>query len=424
MTGKGGLAHLGAHNRGCSLAKQTAAKRPGRPARGPGGAVARRKVLYIHGFDPRGPGPYHSLFVEEAARAAALSGRPITVGARGRGEGGAAVWTVEAGSGADRVETSYALLRWDDRVRARWTRSEILLLGELWMWVAAWARAGFYGVARREARALWMAMLSTPIATGLYLLSALLVISVLGFLAGALAHTLGLPAWVGAGPALLSLVFAAPIWRKLEEKLNLCWLSRCFTFMRREAQSRSIDLVDRNRGFAELIAAAVADPAHDEVLVVGHSLGVLHAVSALARALDDDPGLGKDGRLALLTLGTPIAAFTTLPGAGAFRDELEVVARASQVPWLDVTSPSDPASTCSLDTLRDIEFSAPGRPVQRTPRFHVFLTAAHFRAIRRDPITFHFEYLRAPDIAGGFDYFDMVAGPARLMDHPWVRGGG
>ncbi len=378
-------------------------------------------MLYIHGFDPRGPGPYHALFAEEAARAAALSGRPIVVGPRRRGEDGTAAWSVEAGVGAEKVETAYEFLRWDDRVRARWTRSELLLLGELWAWVAAWARAGFYAAAHKQARALWIAMVSTPIVTGLYLVSALVVVSILGFLAGALAHTVGLPTWTGALPALLSLFFAAPIWRRLEERLNLCWLSRCFTFMRREAHARSPDLVERNQIFAALIAAALADKTNDEVLLVGHSLGVLQAISALADALGADPSLGQDGRLALLTLGTPIAAFTALPGTAKFRAELETVARAAQIPWLDVTSPSDPASTCSLDTLRDIDFSAPGRPVQRTPRFHVFLTAEHFKAIRRDPITFHFEYLRAPDIAGGFDYFDMVAGPAPLMDHPWVR---
>ena len=46
------------------------------------------------------------------------------------------------------------------------------------------------------------------------------------------------------------------------------------------------------------------------------------------------------------------------------------------------------------------------------------------RAIRRDPINFHFQYLRAPDVAGGFDYFAFVAGPDRMMDHPWVKAAG
>lgn len=378
-------------------------------------------MLYIHGFDPRGPGPYHTLFAQEAARSAALSGRPVEVGPRRRGQDMLASWTLAAGPGDGRVEVQYDFLRWDDRVRARWSKGELALLGELAAWLSTWGGIGFFGVARKQARALWMAMLSTPVVTGLYMLSAMVVISILGFGAGVLAHTLGLPYWTGALPALASLLLAPTVWRWLEERLNVCWLSRCFTYMRRRAGEPSPDLAERDRAFAAAIAAAWADEANDEVLVVGHSLGALHAISALSRALADNPKLGADGRLSLLTLGQPIAVFTPLPGAAGFREELEAFARAGHIAWLDVTSPSDPASACALDPLGDIAFESHGRYVQKSPRFHVFLTPEHFRAIRRDPINFHFQYLRAPDIAGGFDYFDMVGGPVRMMDHPWVK---
>lgn len=386
----------------------------------PGAGVRRRKVLYIHGFDPRGPGPYHALFAEEASRAAALNGRPIEVGPRRRGEEGAASWTVAS----DGVEAAYDFLRWDDRVRARWSKNEVALLGELFAWVGKWGGLGFFGVARRHARALWMAMLSTPLVTGLYMLSAVLVVSLLGFGAGAAAHAMGLPFWIGALVALASLFAAPAVWRKVEEKLNVCWLSRCFTYMRRRADEPSEDLGERDKVFAAAIAAACADPANDEVLVVGHSLGALHAVSALSRALADDPSLGKDGRLSLLTLGQPIAIFTVLPEVAAFRRELADVAAATQIFWLDVTSPSDPASACHLDPLRDLEGPRNDRIVQRSPRFHVFLTPERFREIRRDPIVFHFQYLRAPDVAGGFDYFDVLTSPLRLTHQPWAKEGG
>lgn len=398
--------------------KATAGKPPA-DRRVRSGTVRRRRVLYIHGFDPRGPGPYHAMFVEEAARASALSGVAVEVGARRRGEGMASDWTVSSGG----VETDYTFLRWDDRVRARWSKNEITLLGEVWGWTTTWGALGYFTLARKQARALWLAMISVPVVVGLYLLSALVVISVLGFLAGAAFHSIGLPTWAGAIPALLTLFFAPAIWRWLEEKLNLCWLSRCFTYMQNRATRPAQDLAERDQVFAEAIAAALADPAHDEVLVVGHSLGALHAVSALSRAMAADPDLGRDGRLSLMTLGQPIAIFTVLPQVGEFRRELETVAAAKHIPWLDVTSPSDPASACSLDPFTDIDTASKGRLIQRSPRFHLFLTKPRFQAIRRDPISFHFQYLRAPDLAGGFDYFAFVGGPERLMDHPWVQEG-
>jgi hypothetical protein len=386
----------------------------GGPGPGPGSGF-RRQVLYIHGFDPRGPATYHALFREQAARAAALEGRGLEVSDRRR-EAGIASWSVRA----DGVETDYRFLRWDDLVRARWNKGEVQLLGELAAWTSKWGRLGFYRLAKRHARALWLAMLSTPVVVGLFLLSAVVVVASAGFIAGAAAEAAGLPFWAGAVAALLTLLLAPTLWRRVEEKLNLCWLSRCFTYMRRRAEEPSPDLAARDRAFAEAIGAALADSRNDEVLVVGHSLGALHAVSALARALEADPTTGRDGRLSFLTLGQPVAIFTVLPEVGAFRDDLKAVAAARQIPWLDVTSPSDPASACSLAPLRDVG-DDPERVMQRSPRFHVYLTPENFRAIRRDPINFHFQYLRAPDLAGGFDYFAVITSARRLMDQAWVK---
>jgi hypothetical protein len=45
--------------------------------------VSRRKVLYIAGFDPGGPRRYHAIYTEQAARQAAVTDVPITVGALG-----------------------------------------------------------------------------------------------------------------------------------------------------------------------------------------------------------------------------------------------------------------------------------------------------------------------------------------------------
>lgn len=392
-----------------------------RPQTAAGGRVRRRRVFYVHGFDPRGPGPYHALYQENAARASALSGRPVEAGPRRRKDALAAEWPVAAGSGDDRVEVAYEFLRWDDLVRARWSRDELTLLGELAAWSAAWLRIGFYPRARRHARALWLAMLSTPVVVGLFLLSAVVVVSLLGFAAGVLVHAVGLPFWVGAAPALASLLLAPMLWRRLEAALNVCWLSRCFTYMLGKARGERSDLEARDEAFAARIAGAASDPAIDEVLVVGHSLGALHAVSALARLLRVDPTFGADGRVALLTLGQPIGIFTALPEVDWFRDDLAVLAAARQIPWADVTSPSDPASACSIDIFHDIAAESAGRIRSASPRFHVSLTPEAFRAIRRDPISFHFQYLRAADLPGGFDYFALTAGPHRLLDQPWVR---
>ena len=401
-----------------STAGKAPKEEPGKSGRSP---VRRRRVFYIHGFDPRGPGPYHALYQENAARASALNDEAITAGKRRRRDAIAAEWSVTADTAHGPVETTYDFLRWDDLVRARWSKNELTLLGELAAWTTAWLKLGFYPRARKQARALWLAMLSTPIVVGLFLLSALVVVSLLGFVAGALAQASGLPFWTGAVPAMASLLLAPMLWRRLERWLNVCWLSRCFTYMLTTARGRREDLDARDAEFARRIAEAAGEPSIDEVLVVGHSLGALHAVSVLARLLRENSAFGADGRVALLTLGQPIPIFTALPGAGYFRDDLGVLAQAARIPWVDVTSPSDPASACGLDIFHDVERPAAGRVRTGSPRFHVYLEPETFRAIRRDPIAFHFQYLRASDRPGGYDYFALTAGPYRLLDQPWLK---
>ena len=384
-------------------------------AAAPSPRVKQRRVLYIHGFDPRGPAAYHALFAEEATRSIA----GVEVGPRRRQGAHAAAWKVTAPG----VETDYLFLRWDDLVRARWSKNELQLLGELWLWVWAWTSRGFTARASRDARALFFAMLSTPVVALLFILAVLAAAAAIGFVAGLAAHGLSLPYWVG-GLAAAPLLFAAPpLWRRLEARLNVCWLSRCFNYMRGRHEGRVADLAQRDALLTRAVAEAWADRSIDEVLVVGHSLGALHAVSAIAGALRLEPELGADGRLSLLTLGQPIAVHTALPGDPDFRRDLQAVASAAQVPWLDVTSPSDPASACHLPPLEAVDAS-PGRITQRSPRFHVYLEPERFRAIRSSPIDFHFEYLRAPDRQGGFDYFAFVAGPQRMVDQPWLKAGG
>src|SRR5688572_21609945 len=92
------------------------------------GPVRRRRVLYISGFDPRGPAFYHRFLRDEAARHAAMSGEPINIGPRRTVSPLLQAWTVASGAGPDHVETVYEFLRWDDIVRQHWPR------GMLRMW--------------------------------------------------------------------------------------------------------------------------------------------------------------------------------------------------------------------------------------------------------------------------------------------------
>ena len=367
----------------------------------------RRRLLFIPGYDPRSPAAYHRMWVEEAPKQAAVSGAVIEVGRR-RADGDRALdWTVRTVMDGREAETRVTLLRWDDLVRSWWLRGERRVIGAMPRWVSAMSRSGVYRLTRKAARPAWLCLMTPPVILGGLVALLLLAAGLAG-----LAHPFAGLVVLAVSPWLLVL-----LWRRMDALANCGWVSQCFAYMTGPAvdpppeQDRRIEL------FAGRLIAAVDEGWADEVVLAGFSLGGNQAVRTLARALERRPDLGR-GRTAvtLLTLGQDLCIQAML-GDEAFRAALRTVEAARSIGWVDATSASDPASACTLHALHGVLAEPdPHRPVRRAPRFHKLLTAERFRAIRRDPLAFHFQYLKATDMAGGYDWFALAAGPDFLVN--------
>lgn len=367
----------------------------------------RRRLLFIPGYDPRSPAAYHRMWTEEAPKQAAVSGAVITVG-RKRAEGDHALgWTVETVTGGRPAETRVTLLRWDDLVRDWWLRGEHRVIAAMPRWVGAMAAAGLYGLTRRRARALWLCLMTPPV--------------ILGALAGGMA-LLALAAGLVTPWAAIPVLATAPfvivrLWRRIDAKANCGWVSQCFSYMARIAADPPPEQADRCDLFARRLVEAVDEGWADEVVLAGFSLGGNQAVRALARALALRPDLGRGATsVTLLTLGQGLCIQAAL-GDETFRAALRAVEAERSIGWVDATSASDPASACTIHALHGVIAEPdPNRPLRRAPRFHKLLTAEHFRAIRRDPLAFHFQYLKATDVPGAYDWFALAAGPDFLTE--------
>jgi hypothetical protein len=389
------------------------------PAAEQGGPVRKRLVFYISGFDPRGPNYYHRLYAEQAKAQATLNGLTISVSDRRNRGRLVSRWSVRAEAGGLVTETDYRLLRWDDIVRRRWKQDEVTLLREIWRSAAAFTRAGVGGLMLRRGPAAFMAGATPLVVSTLYLAAALGLVAALGAAGYGLAARLGFPGWIGALPPLLLLTQLMRVWRWIDTPLAIGWLNRCFTYMHDNAADAS-QAEARCDAFAALIAESAASPDIDEILLIGHSQGTLHALRTAARVLALAPGIGRGGAtFSLLTLGQPFAVYTPLGDDRNFRRDLAAVAASDRLVWLDETSPGDPVSSCGLDPLNGMG-DVPGRlwPVRKSPRFHLLLGRERFRRIKLRPLDFHFQYVMAGEIAGAYDYFLLTAGPHRLLDGP------
>src|SRR5687768_9298575 len=92
-------------------------------------AVKRRRVHYFSGFDPRGPGHYHRLCREEAAKPQPQGGA-LQVGGREKVSPVVSTWNVEWKADTaptQGVQTQHVFMGWDDLIRAHWSRSPLVL---------------------------------------------------------------------------------------------------------------------------------------------------------------------------------------------------------------------------------------------------------------------------------------------------------
>lgn len=378
-------------------------------------AVRKRRVFYIAGFDPNGPGHYHALYRKEAVKQCSVSGMRISTGARHNEGESSSSWPVSSREQDVEVETHYTFLRWDDIVRDHWIRTGPgILLATLRTSCGALANG-----------ALWrMLKLSWP--PGVALLAPPLLVMAMACLALAIVLAIAArPGWAAtlllAGLGAGAFAAARHAWRKW----HMRWLMASHTFTAGQARCLSPSLNRRLDDWAGAIAAAANSSAVDEVLVVAHSSGPLLAVSAMARVLPllDASAPGRPA-LSLLTLGQCLPMLSARPEAGWFRDELRQVALAPQIEWIDFSAPPDSCCFALVDPLDDSP--ATRGPKLLSPRFAAMFTQQDYKALRADRFTLHFQYIMSAPLPDAYDYFAITAGArtlgARFADKASVTG--
>ena len=158
----------------------------------------------------------------------------------------------------------------------------------------------------------------------------------------------------------------------------------------------------------------------DEVLVVGYSVGSMLAADVLARVsmhCRESPDAMK--RLSVLTLAQCMPLLGLMPAAVAYRKVL-ASARDAGATWVDVSAPTDWGSFALIDPfaicLGSQEAGSKRRQAFVSPRFHTLFEPKDYQVLKTDKRRLHLQYLRAAPLPGGYDYFQITAGPRMLWD--------
>jgi hypothetical protein len=377
--------------------------------------IRRRHVLYVSGFDPQGPARYHRLYREQAQAQSAVSGHRIEVGSRQRVDPLRDAWDIDAQIEGSNCRTRYEFLRWDDVVRANWMPGHANYLratvGATWRFAAnglLWrllktTRSGFSVCFGPFAVLMWIALCALLLAGG----------------------AIAAWRWFGASPwsAVSLLLVAAGGWglarlsRKAENDWFMGWVMRSYWFTSRQGRGETPDLDARLDAHAQHLVDTLADGTIDELLVVGHSSGAMMATVIVGRAAQRAPDAVADPRLHLMTLGQCFPILNFQPGARRFRQDVAAAARALGQRWIDFTAPADRCCAALVDPVEAVlgmdGVDCPS-PKVLSPQFHQLFGAAAYAALRRNLYELHFQYLKAGELPGPYDYFAITAGPQSL----------
>ena len=210
---------------------------------------------------------------------------------------------------------------------------------------------------------------------------------------------------------------------RLRQSLDLAEFSVDF------ARGRHPEVDARVAAFAGRLRAVEADAVGeggdeeglDEIVIAGHSLGAMHAVSAVAAALGQDPGFGTRVPVRILTLGSTTAKFALHPAGARLRAAAQQVADAPQIGWVEVQSRDDIVSFYKVNpvTLDRATFAEPQlavgdftqRPLLRHVPVREMVSAATYRRFFFDVMRRHCQCFLASDIRAPHDFYAYVCGP-------------
>lgn len=372
----------------------------------------RRHFFFVAGFDPMDREGHHRIFQREMARFSSVwnirtqADSPLTPTPTG------GLWHAQAEGPDWRTETTFELLAWNDLVatemkRSRWSHilGGIRALGDM---IATGTIARYFRFSHRYGIFF--------ILTYVTLLLILIASAAAGW--GVLRVLAEHGPWVAAAGAMAGalvcfFVIMASFGQRMRLKQSLDLAEFSVDFVRRRHPA-----IDRRmEAFAQRVREVARAGGVDEVVIAGHSLGAMHAVSFLAKALESDPTFAQSVPVRLLTVGNTSAKFALHPAGGWLREAAQRVFEAREIYWVEFQARDDLVSFYKVNpvTLQHAGNSnGLLRPFVRQVRIRDMMTAATFRRYRLDLMRLHCQFFLANDTRAPYDFYAFIFAPVRF----------
>jgi hypothetical protein len=355
--------------------------------------AVRRRIVHIGGYDPMGPEASHRRFARESRRFVSTWGVACDVGAPSVTDADVR-WTIATAAPGWVSDVEHIMLRWDDVIEADRSRSWLTRLplglwsfvdfvghGALWRYLRfGWRYAGFF----------------------LYPFILLALLALVASLAGGQLARLS-----GVGPleaGLISVVLFAALLHWPGNRLYLDHLVDDWIYASLLIRRGDAVIATRLDGLArELVARQ--DGA--EILIVGHSLGAVHAAGLIRRMV----ALAPEGApIRFASVGSSILKMAFHNGATAIRDDLAAIAASPRVIWCEFHALNDVMNFYKVEPMAALKL--PGRPaLTRVVKFRPMVEPEFYRRMERNFFRLHCQFISGNDRRAPYDYFVMICGP-------------
>ena len=355
--------------------------------------IRKRRLFYLHGFDPRGAKHYISLYRDQADKQQHADGVQYRIETE---EALRNQLNIRFTENDTVTETVYQFLSWDDIVSDFMNKPFAGVLADVLKAVPWYWQEGFRLRCRKHAKNMYNSLMLG------YLSFIIPIVAILfsGFLT--LIQVMS-PLVFALIVVALSLIFI-----RLNRRYNLLWLLRSFNFNYKIGNEPDLFKV-RMTEMADIIEAQLRNNDYDEAMLVNHCFGS-SLINMLLVELASRPAF-KGRQLSVVTLAqvSPALLWTTAwyPTFPEICDTLPVV-------HVDYSSPAD--GVC-FPFFRLKPESDQLVSQLRSPKFHTLFDETKYRRIiRKNKLRVHFQYLMASDYPANYDFFRMTAGPDSLLD--------
>lgn len=221
------------------------------------------------------------------------------------------------------------------------------------------------------------------------------------------------------GFSSLNLLWSAPLAaavamfliRRPGDKIFMSYLLDDWSAAYDRIYQRNDKLLQRRKAFAQALKDKLENTDADEVVVVGHSLGTVPAIEALADIQREHPHLLQKQPVSLLAIGSCLLMIALHPRAQSLREDVRVVLNESPVFWSEFQVLTDIIHFYGSEPARDLKIATNNPPLINRIRFKNVHSAGRYKRSKGNFFLMHLLFLRGAEKKNFYDFCMFLHGP-------------